>query len=145
MTAYKLTGSLESAIRASNAQYDKADVLDRLRLKMLPHSGGEARATPGARSFDLAPRTHPRFSAGGYRCSLAGPGGGLYAERLCALRAPCHFQVQTGWDVFTLEYLMTAPLTTVFTPDVMARGDTLRCASARPCSGAERRLRDERL
>lgn len=28
---------------------------------------------------------------------------------------------QTGWDVFTLEYVLTAPLTTVFTPDVMAR------------------------
>lgn len=46
VTAYKLMGSLESAIRASNAQFDKADVLDRLRLKMLPHTGGEARAAP---------------------------------------------------------------------------------------------------
>lgn len=64
VTAYKLTGSLESAIRASNAQFDKADVLDRLRLRMLPHTGGEARtAVLPTHNHRLCARMHARATA----------------------------------------------------------------------------------
>ncbi|BBM99355.1 gamma-tubulin complex component 3 [Marchantia polymorpha subsp. ruderalis] len=41
LSAFKLSGTLESAIRASNAQYDDSDILDRLRVKMMPHSDGD--------------------------------------------------------------------------------------------------------
>ncbi|KAH1077897.1 hypothetical protein GYH30_053106 [Glycine max] len=34
-------GLLETAIRASNAQYDDPDILDRLRVKMMPHESGD--------------------------------------------------------------------------------------------------------
>lgn len=34
MSEYQLNGSLDAAIRASNAQYDDADILDRLRVKL---------------------------------------------------------------------------------------------------------------
>jgi gamma-tubulin complex component 3 len=69
VSAYKLSGTLESAIRASNAQYDESDVLDRLRVKMMPAAGAD----------------------------------------------------EVGWDVFSLEYQTSAPLTTVFTPDAMGK------------------------
>ncbi|KAK4784295.1 hypothetical protein SAY86_018663 [Trapa natans] len=39
--SFKLAGLLESAIRSSNAQYDEQDVLNRLRVKMMPHSAGD--------------------------------------------------------------------------------------------------------
>ncbi|KAE8674282.1 Gamma-tubulin complex component 3 [Hibiscus syriacus] len=38
---YKSYGLLESAIRSSNAQYDGPDILDRLRVKMMPHGIGD--------------------------------------------------------------------------------------------------------
>lgn len=41
ISSFKLAGSLESAIRSSNAQYDDPDILDRLRVKMMPHSAGD--------------------------------------------------------------------------------------------------------
>ena len=41
LSAYKLSGSLESAIRASNAQFDDPDILGRLRVRMLSAAGGE--------------------------------------------------------------------------------------------------------
>ena len=41
VSAYRLTGTLEAAIRSSNAQFDDADVLDRLRVRMMPHVGGD--------------------------------------------------------------------------------------------------------
>ncbi|KAL6523202.1 Gamma-tubulin complex component 3 [Orobanche gracilis] len=41
ISSFKLAGLLESAIRSSNAQYDDPDVLDRLRVKMMPHSAGD--------------------------------------------------------------------------------------------------------
>ena len=34
MSEYQLNGSLDAAIRASNAQFDDADILDRLRVKL---------------------------------------------------------------------------------------------------------------
>lgn len=34
MSEYQLNGSLDAAIRASNAQFDEADILDRLRVKL---------------------------------------------------------------------------------------------------------------
>ena len=34
VSEYQLNGSLDAAIRASNAQFDDADVLDRLRVKL---------------------------------------------------------------------------------------------------------------
>ncbi|KAJ4970248.1 hypothetical protein NE237_003347 [Protea cynaroides] len=40
ISSFKLAGLLESAIRASNAQYDH-DKLDRLRVKMMPHGTGD--------------------------------------------------------------------------------------------------------
>ena len=69
VSAYRLTGTLEAAIRASNAQFDSADVLDRLRVRMMAHVGGE----------------------------------------------------EQGWDVFSLEYTVTPPLTTVFTEAAMGK------------------------
>ena len=48
VSAFKLVGTLESAVRASNAQYDDADMLERLRVRMMPHAAGEARALPAA-------------------------------------------------------------------------------------------------
>ena len=41
VSSFKLSGLLESAIRASNAQYDDGDVLDRLRVKMMPYNDGD--------------------------------------------------------------------------------------------------------
>lgn len=41
VSSFKLAGLLESAIRASNAQYDEGDILDRLRVKMMPHNDGD--------------------------------------------------------------------------------------------------------
>ncbi|CAM8969817.1 unnamed protein product [Rhodiola kirilowii] len=41
ISTFKLAGLLESAIRSSNAQYDDRDILDRLRVKMMPHGTGD--------------------------------------------------------------------------------------------------------
>ncbi|KAJ7975986.1 Gamma-tubulin complex component [Quillaja saponaria] len=41
ISSFKLAGLLESAIRSSNAQYDDPDILDRLRVKMMPHETGD--------------------------------------------------------------------------------------------------------
>ncbi|XP_075473713.1 gamma-tubulin complex component 3-like [Primulina tabacum] len=41
ISSFKLAGNLESAIRSSNAQYDDRDMLDRLRVKMMPHNTGD--------------------------------------------------------------------------------------------------------
>ncbi|KAF2289514.1 hypothetical protein GH714_036776 [Hevea brasiliensis] len=41
ISSFKLAGLLESAIRSSNAQYDDRDILDRLRVKMMPHVAGD--------------------------------------------------------------------------------------------------------
>ncbi|PON56322.1 Gamma-tubulin complex component protein [Trema orientale] len=41
ISSFQLAGLLETAIRASNAQYDDPDILDRLRVKMMPHGSGD--------------------------------------------------------------------------------------------------------
>lgn len=41
ISTFKLAGLLETAIRSSNAQYDDRDILDRLRVKMMPHNTGD--------------------------------------------------------------------------------------------------------
>ncbi|XP_050227169.1 gamma-tubulin complex component 3 [Mercurialis annua] len=41
ISSFKLAGLLESAIRSSNAQYDDRDILDRLKVKMMPHGSGD--------------------------------------------------------------------------------------------------------
>lgn len=41
ISSFKVAGLLESAIRSSNAQYDDFDILDRLRVKMMPHDTGD--------------------------------------------------------------------------------------------------------
>lgn len=41
ISSFKLAGLLESAIRSSNAQYDDPDILDRLRVKLMPHGSGD--------------------------------------------------------------------------------------------------------
>ncbi|CAL5352041.1 unnamed protein product [Camellia sinensis] len=41
ISSFQLAGLLESAIRSSNAQYDDPDILDRLRVKMMPHNTGD--------------------------------------------------------------------------------------------------------
>jgi len=41
ISSFKLSGLLETAIRASNAQYDDPEILDRLRVKMMPHESGD--------------------------------------------------------------------------------------------------------
>jgi gamma-tubulin complex component 3 len=41
ISTFKLAGLLETAIRSSNAQYDDPDILDRLRVKMMPHGAGD--------------------------------------------------------------------------------------------------------
>ncbi|KAH7425118.1 hypothetical protein KP509_11G040600 [Ceratopteris richardii] len=41
VSSFKLAGLLESAIRASNAQYDEGEILDRLRVKMMPYNDGD--------------------------------------------------------------------------------------------------------
>ncbi|KZV37926.1 gamma-tubulin complex component 3 [Dorcoceras hygrometricum] len=41
ISSFKLAGLLESAIASSNAQYDDRDMLDRLRVKMMPHNTGD--------------------------------------------------------------------------------------------------------
>eukprot|EP00899_Mesostigma_viride_P022858 jgi/Mesvir1/3757/Mv15031-RA.1 len=68
VSAFKLMGTLEAAIRASNSVHDDADILGRLRVKMMPHSDGDL-----------------------------------------------------GWDVFSLEYTLGPPLSTVFTSAAMAK------------------------
>ena len=46
ISTFKLAGLLETAIRSSNAQYDDRDILDRLKVKMMPHN-------PGDRGWDV--------------------------------------------------------------------------------------------
>ncbi|KAM1948261.1 hypothetical protein ACFX15_008472 [Malus domestica] len=41
ISSFQLAGLLETAIRASNAQYDDRDILDRLKVKMMPHGTGD--------------------------------------------------------------------------------------------------------
>lgn len=41
ISSFKLAGLLESSVRSSNAQYDDHDILDRLRVKMMPHNTGD--------------------------------------------------------------------------------------------------------
>ncbi|XP_028787749.1 gamma-tubulin complex component 3-like [Neltuma alba] len=41
ISSFKLAGLLETAIRASNAQYDDPDILDRLRVKIMLHESGD--------------------------------------------------------------------------------------------------------
>ncbi|XP_074307024.1 gamma-tubulin complex component 3-like [Silene latifolia] len=41
ISTFKLASLLETAIRSSNAQYEDRDVLDRLRVKMMPHNTGD--------------------------------------------------------------------------------------------------------
>ncbi|GAB2266886.1 Gamma-tubulin complex component 3 [Dionaea muscipula] len=41
ISTFKLAGLLETAVRSSNAQYDDRDILDRLRVKMMPHKTGD--------------------------------------------------------------------------------------------------------
>ncbi|KAG5252918.1 SPINDLE POLE BODY COMPONENT family protein [Salix suchowensis] len=41
ISSFQLAGLLESSIRSSNAQYDDRDILDRLRVKMMPHGTGD--------------------------------------------------------------------------------------------------------
>ncbi|KAL9428341.1 hypothetical protein AB3S75_030351 [Citrus x aurantiifolia] len=41
ISSFKLAGLLESAIRSSNAQYDDPDILDRLRVNLMPHGTGD--------------------------------------------------------------------------------------------------------
>eukprot|EP01138_Halocafeteria_seosinensis_P009649 gb/GECG01009860.1/.p1 GENE.gb/GECG01009860.1/~~gb/GECG01009860.1/.p1 ORF type:complete len:1022 (+),score=109.43 gb/GECG01009860.1/:1-3066(+) len=64
---HTLVGMLEQSIQASNAQFDKEDILGRLHIKLYQESSGE-----------------------------------------------------TGWDIFSLTYYVTAPLTAVLTNDAMA-------------------------
>ncbi|XP_004303346.1 PREDICTED: gamma-tubulin complex component 3 [Fragaria vesca subsp. vesca] len=41
ISSFQLAGLLETAIRSSNAQYDDRDILDRLKVKMMPHETGD--------------------------------------------------------------------------------------------------------
>ncbi|XP_074658179.1 gamma-tubulin complex component 3 homolog [Tubulanus polymorphus] len=63
---HNLTGILETAIRATNAQFDDGDILKRLDVRLLEVSPGD-----------------------------------------------------TGWDVFSLDYHVDGPISTVFTPECM--------------------------
>ena len=40
-SSFKLSGLLESAIPASNAPYDDPYILDRMKVKMIPHHSGD--------------------------------------------------------------------------------------------------------
>ncbi|XP_065887804.1 gamma-tubulin complex component 3 homolog isoform X2 [Dysidea avara] len=63
---HNLTGTLEASVRATNAQYDDADILQRLDVRILELSPGDS-----------------------------------------------------GWDVFSLDYHVDGPISTVFTQEVM--------------------------
>ena len=41
ISSFKLLGLLESAIHASNVEYDDPYILDSLRVKMMPHHSGD--------------------------------------------------------------------------------------------------------
>lgn len=41
-SSFKISGILESAICASNAQYDDPNILDRLRVNLMPHPSGDS-------------------------------------------------------------------------------------------------------
>ncbi|KAK1312967.1 hypothetical protein QJS10_CPA06g02256 [Acorus calamus] len=41
ISSFELSGLLETAVRASNAQYDDRDMLDRLKVKMMKHDEGD--------------------------------------------------------------------------------------------------------
>ncbi|KAJ6743081.1 GAMMA-TUBULIN COMPLEX COMPONENT [Salix viminalis] len=56
ISSFQMAGLLESAIRSSNAQYDDPDILDRLRVKMLPHGTGD-------RGWDLRRVEHALIGA----------------------------------------------------------------------------------
>ena len=68
LSAFKLAGTLEQAVRSSSAQTDESEFLDRLRVRLMAHLNEEV-----------------------------------------------------GWDVFTLEYTLTPPLTTIFTDQAMSK------------------------
>ncbi|XP_062521244.1 gamma-tubulin complex component 3 homolog isoform X2 [Corticium candelabrum] len=65
---YNLTGTLESAVRSTNAQFEEPDILKRLDVRLLELSPGD-----------------------------------------------------TGWDVFSLDYHVDGPISTVFTRETMLR------------------------
>ena len=66
LSVFKLSGTLEQAIRSSSAQSDAPEFIDRLRVRLMAHLNEEV-----------------------------------------------------GWDVFTLEYVVNQPLTTIFTETAM--------------------------
>ena len=66
LSVFKLSGTLEQAIRSSSAQTDAPEFIDRLRVRLMAHLNEEV-----------------------------------------------------GWDVFTLEYVVNQPLTTIFTETAM--------------------------
>ena len=61
VSAYKLTGTLEAAIRSSNAQFDSPDVLDRLRVRMMAHVGGDEQVGAGSRFHSTPPHPAPQL------------------------------------------------------------------------------------
>jgi gamma-tubulin complex component 3 len=65
---HNLTGTLESAVRSTNAQFEEPDILNRLDVRLLELSPGD-----------------------------------------------------TGWDVFSLDYHVDGPISTVFTQETMLR------------------------
>ena len=41
ISSFNISGLLESAIHHSNAQYDDPNILDRMRVNMMPHHSGD--------------------------------------------------------------------------------------------------------
>lgn len=68
LSVFKLSGTLEHAVRSSSVQTDASEYLDRLRVRLMPHLNEEI-----------------------------------------------------GWDVFTLEYTVNQPLTTILTEQAMSK------------------------
>ena len=90
-SSFKLSGLLDSAIHASNDQYDDLDILDRLRVKMMPHHSGDSAIRASNDQYDDPD---------------------IQLDRLRVKMMP-HHSGDSGWDVFSLEYNAKDPLNTI--------------------------------
>ena len=126
MSEYQLNGSLDAAIRASNAQFDDADVLDRLRVKLAKPTAMET----GHPTLFLADTivAGKELLVQNMSMQLVEVFMHMYSCYKCIFFNACiksvegcsHQQVCAGWDVFILWYDVREPVSTIITAQAMS-------------------------
>ena len=141
ISEYSLNASLDAATRASNAQYDDPDVMDRLRIRLDKatgvetgaqwHSGLQMAATAFSCDWLFVCKETERvcvWCVCVYAvCSLQYPAclwcvavaNASTMSAICLLRFPGAVEATTlpGWDVFVLHYEMDQPLSSIIHRD----------------------------